>query len=962
MRNIYKHTQWIAILLLLFASCNDEKTFSPKGGNQYQAKLMFNVIQTISRAGESDDEVKRADILLFKEGKLEKIMRNITSFTTTPQGYTSVDISLATEGVRKAYVVVNIDDTSWLESLEIGATTLEEMEVFQTAQLVKMANPPFVMYGISEDISFGVMDNSSLCPLYRTVARICVKNKATNFELQSAKLLRSKVASTIFPSATISNSELKDFDTVEVEGDSVVLYSYENRSTDLEHATAVEITGLVNGAELIYTVPMVVGDQLIPLQRNYQYQININNVQTNVLNTTITVRPWKIGEDISNVVTGSKPVVDVTLDPTVGVFTAADSSFVIGSTGGRIHFNVKANAECDIRFEEMVGNWLVTVPETRAPSSIESRFVVDVMPNSELIPRAATIVVFNKLNGVSKTFSVKQQEGISQKDRFMVLVVAGQSNASGYDATGIGPEDATDPRVFQLSYGLRGAKNLDIIPLTADADDIDDYVNGATRSLKGIHLPLAQELLKSLPVDTRILVVPVSCTGTGFKLERPLGDYDEAGMKPNMKQDSRAQLRWGTNSAYYRTMVDRVKYALNLNQDNKFLGVVWCQGEYDRNMTDGHYTAFTDMAQHFFSELNASGLGARTSFGTFDKRVWYTFSSTSNFMNWYSDSDASVLFSGYKQWNPDGFIHVPFNTPVNPENAGGGSSHFGYGSYRKIIAPAVAQCMDENGSLFNGVTPHFDRFDNAVSLSEANKFGGSLTDADIQNDLNIYMPFSDSVSEKIGAGRVNVSGVDLVNASGLRDITGAVRSRQSAKFSNVGNVGVSRGIASVNQWSISFMLKRTGGLEGEMQTVLSNGTSSSPFIGFRYYGKSQRCAGITSFTVEPSYQSVSQPGKSVPGLLLNADRVRSLTQWIHYVVTYDNTTKECIIYMNGEEVQRARLTGLGDSKISNIQLGYTSGLLRSFEGEMMEFFYWGRVITPATVKKLYLMGYYGFSK
>ena len=72
---------------------------------------------------------------------------------------------------------------------------------------------------------------------------------------------------------------------------------------------------------------------------------------------------------------------------------------------------------------------------------------------------------------------------------------------------------------------------------------------------------------------------------------------------------------FGVESNYYRAMKDRIAYALNLNQDNRFLGVVWCQGEHDAADAAGHqldqnFVFLRGRQFHFFDDKGcALGMG-----------------------------------------------------------------------------------------------------------------------------------------------------------------------------------------------------------------------------------------------------------------------------------------------------------------------------------------------------------------
>ena len=106
--------------------------------------------------------------------------------------------------------------------------------------------------------------------------------------------------------------------------------------------------------------------------------------------------------------------------------------------------------------------------------------------------------------------------------KYMILCVAGQSNAVGYDESKI-PVDYMDRfdagRIFQL--GLYAEDNLKVIPLGPCAQNFQDmrpfgHPENPGIGTRGIHLPLAHRLLKWIPDDYDILVLPCAYGGTGF--------------------------------------------------------------------------------------------------------------------------------------------------------------------------------------------------------------------------------------------------------------------------------------------------------------------------------------------------------------------------------------------------------------------------------------------------------------
>lgn len=958
MQIIHPITYWLVFLLMLTTGCSREELVSSYSDGKFHSQLLFNVTQPTTRSSSFEDEVKRLDIMLFKEGKLEKVMRKITSFTENPDGSGSVEISFDEEGVRQAYVIANIDDESWLDRLVEGVTPLDYIHTIQTRLLTQMAQPPLVMYGVSVDIDFSTAGSTTVCELYRAVARIDVINTSDNFTLLSARMIRSKKNSMVFPGESVSASDVADFEPIAASDGSVRLYSYENPDTNPESATTLEVNGLVNNTSLSYIVDFSSDGKQIPIGRNYRYTVNVNDVRTNTIAVSISVLPWKEGEDINEVVSGNKPTVDVQIDPVTGTYSAADSSFTLTPQGGQIRLLASANADCEMNL--ISDGWLEEEVSTRTASSINSEFVIRVKENLSDQPRVGEITISNKLSKKTQQFTLRQKPA-ETATKYMVVLVAGQSNAVGYDQSPVDAEDLrTDPRAVQLSYRRGVSTNPEVIPLTWCADDIDARKESAPnesgqKGLKGIHLPLAKELLKYIPAGYQVLVVPVSYASSRFSSNNnSYGSYNSATLAPN---EMGTALRWGVNSAYCKTIVERTKYALNMDPGNKFLGFVWCQGENDRGNADYHYTEFTTMTDAIFRDLNSAGYGNRTNYGVIDKRSWFTYSSCSYWVDWFSSEDASAVFGGYKQWNPDNFVHIPFNTPSNPEGGPGmGKYHFGKGAYRNTVAPMVAARMNENGVLFNGISPKNNHFTDQTTPEQAQAQGGSKSDADVQNGLILSMPFSTSSSEVETGNASAAASLSLVRAQGLVDINGTPRSRMVLALSG-GSVKM-RYVSPVNDWSVAFLFKRTGNQSALQQKIISTTGRRSPFIGFKEYSAGNGVAKAAEFVVEPIVSNTK--AKSLAGQFMAANQVRSMSEWIHYMVTYNSKTQMLSIYMNGTLVRSASVPTSGVTNFTTFNVGADDET--TARGEMADLMIWNRVLASSTLKKVFLMSYYGYTK
>lgn len=288
-------------------------------------------------------------------------------------------------------------------------------------------------------------------------------------------------------------------------------------------------------------------------------------------------------------------------------------------------------------------------------------------------------------------------------DKYVVVCIAGQSNAVGYDESPVDTKfvykNRDTERIKQL--GFYGDDNLEIIDLGYCAQSMQDMTahNRAgteTAGTKGIHLPLANLMLDYIPDDYAILMLPISFGGTGFT-SGTAGTYDSNLKKPSNAGAGRGTTaqKWGVDTPYYNTLRDRIIHVLNLNEQNLFAGIVWCQGENDKTNAAGHYSGFQAMTEALFTALNNAGLGGRTPKGTFDKDIWYNLETVSY---WYSQNQCQQIWDNYKLWNAKTYVEIPRSTESNEVNGTGQTtsnypSHYGNNAYQKVIAPRVLQKM-----------------------------------------------------------------------------------------------------------------------------------------------------------------------------------------------------------------------------------------------------------------------------
>lgn len=280
------------------------------------------------------------------------------------------------------------------------------------------------------------------------------------------------------------------------------------------------------------------------------------------------------------------------------------------------------------------------------------------------------------------------------KEKYMIVCVAGQSNAVGYDESVV-PRDYCAQfdgmRIRQL--GMYGEDNLKVIPLGACAQSYQDlrpFGNPENPGVgtKGIHLPLAHLLLEHIPQDYGVLVISCAYGGSGFTVGE-YGPYDETALAP-----AAGVWRWGVSSNYYRGMKERIAYALDLNPENRFLGVVWCQGEHDSADAAGQCEGFEEMTADFFAYF-AERYPGRVYRGSWNRNIWYNYETVSY---WYTQGECSLIWENYRRWNPDTYVEIPRDTDSNEVNGTGitakiRGAHFGNDAFLKVVAPAVAQAM-----------------------------------------------------------------------------------------------------------------------------------------------------------------------------------------------------------------------------------------------------------------------------
>lgn len=938
------------ISLLVLIGCEEDaplvRQLIPLG--QTQVNLQFR-----SEDSEVSQEatVNSLDIYVFRDGLLEFISQN------TIENESGVSFLLKEGGIRSFYLIAN--NTS-KPAVVIGETTQGDFKKIESALLASMPAAPFIMSGVREDVRTTVDTALNLdCELSRLVAKVEVKSVNEDFVIESVALRSSPLRSYIFGQDVPLDDQYADFDDVAL-ADEAALYSYENMNAEQSKATYLVVKGLDKGAPREYKVEFKdKQDHPIAIERNSLYQVNIDKSSDSHIGIEIKIKDWVLFPDTIKYQPQENIEVTQTLDPMV-TFTPLTKTFDVRNNGGNIVLDVAYTNPIEV----IVSDSWIQVQKS------ENRFTFTVDPNVTSDVLKGTIILRDELNPtILLEYNVVVEVGVV-KQKFMVVVVAGQSNSVGYDESPIDPlgVDAVDPHVFQL--GIYGEDNLKVIPLTHNAQNLQNMSSLADKNgvlgTKGIHLPLGQELLKRVPAGYDILVISVAYGNTGFT-KGVTGSYDTQGKKPV----ANANLRWGKGSPYYKTMIDRVKHVLDLDVNNKFLGVVWCQGERDQDITDEHYGAFDAMVNSFTDEINGAGYGSRCPRGIAGKHIWYNYSSTS-YWNALTKTPGRALFGGYKIWNPDTFIRIPDDTDTNAINGTGKTSsirtsHFGNNAFRKVIAPLVVRCMDRNGGLFNGAAPT-PQFVNEITRAEALAKTGNLGNADIQQGLMCFLGFDNPNNITQNGAIATAMQIDskirtgLFMSNDMIDIDGSLRSRYvlETRTGLLPKLTMTTANKNNSNFSFSFMYKNSA--DQTASSAILGGNTNAPFIALHSYAN-DKVAGMRELMVEPSSTSTPNVANAGFASIFYADNMREYAGWVHYAGSYNKDTKQLKLYMNGMIVFDKIMTGMTNAPdLSNLTLNITSAISEKNGCFIADFYLWDRVVSTETLTKTYIMSYYGLTK
>ncbi|WP_053265026.1 DUF6645 domain-containing protein [Escherichia coli] len=261
-------------------------------------------------------------------------------------------------------------------------------------------------------------------------------------------------------------------------------------------------------------------------------------------------------------------------------------------------------------------------------------------------------------------------------DYYYVVVLAGQSNGMAYGEGLPLPDsfDRTEPRIKQLSRrstvtpGGEACSYNDVIPADHCLHDVQDMsgINHPKADLSkgqygcvGQGLHIAKKLLPYIPQNAGILLVPCCRGGSAFTTGDD-GSFSEAS---GASADSS---RWGAGKPLYQDLLSRTRAALEKNQKNRLLAVVWMQGEADlASGSQQHNGLFTAMVQQFRTDL--SPLAAQCVSGNAATVPWICGDTTYYWKNTYA-TQYETVYGAYKNLTAQNIFFVPFLTDENGQN------------------------------------------------------------------------------------------------------------------------------------------------------------------------------------------------------------------------------------------------------------------------------------------------------
>ncbi len=253
------------------------------------------------------------------------------------------------------------------------------------------------------------------------------------------------------------------------------------------------------------------------------------------------------------------------------------------------------------------------------------------MPYIKKVVKAGETKYDRAVTGNTETENYLTSQGcvLTQQYRNLWLIIAGQSNAVGYDET---PWDQDDVGAIPYCYfeGLKGHGgygNADPVPaVNAGIDAFQDMQNlgGVGTRTKSLAYPLAKELIGLIPDEYELFISNYS-QGMSYVNGGVVGTITSS----NIPEGS---TRWNTDGNLTTAIGRRMNLHMGrIQRDSKFLGVVWCQGEADGQgncSVENYKTAFNNtitQIEALFAGGDNVTYGNKTKLNTMEKLFFNEF-------------------------------------------------------------------------------------------------------------------------------------------------------------------------------------------------------------------------------------------------------------------------------------------------------------------------------------------------
>jgi len=163
------------------------------------------------------------------------------------------------------------------------------------------------------------------------------------------------------------------------------------------------------------------------------------------------------------------------------------------------------------------------------------------------------------------------------KEKFDIIVLAGQSNASGFGVGPVSEEYVPDRRILLMENDAipyytepeEGSPYKYIMkfmnPTPRNTVRIADEVLADRGKVSSLAITFAEQYARTfLDSERKVLIIDSACGGTGFTCPA-----------------------WGVGNPLHNRMMDMVSLALSCNPENRIVAFLWHQGEHDAVENEG---------------------------------------------------------------------------------------------------------------------------------------------------------------------------------------------------------------------------------------------------------------------------------------------------------------------------------------------------------------------------------------